>query len=88
LKNPFSAHVRFGVKFHDMPYSLSPDILYSWCYLRAVAAGRESGKRYAFSKAAEPPSFPPWLEFSISQRWTNDDDLPVVRFNSRMRVVQ
>jgi hypothetical protein len=55
--------------------------------LCAVAAGRESGKRYAFSKAAEPPSFPPWLEFSMSQRRTNDD-LPVVRSNSRMRVVQ
>jgi hypothetical protein len=37
------------------------------CGLHAVAAGRESGKRYAFSKAAEPPSFPPWLEFSMSQ---------------------
>ena len=77
----------FGIKFHDILYKVSPDILYSLCDLRTVAAGRESGKRYAFSKAAAPPSFPPRLEFSLSQRWTNDD-LPVLRSNSRITVVQ
>ena len=50
-----------AVKFQDMLYRLSLDILYTFCLQIcsvAVAEGRESGKRVAFSKAAEPPSFP------------------------------
>ena len=47
------------VKFQDMVSILFRDILSSFRQQQPSRGGRESGKRGAFSKAAQPPSFPP-----------------------------
>jgi hypothetical protein len=62
-----------AVKFRDMVYRMSPDIVYILAFSSpclAAAEGRESGKRVAFSKAVQPtlqPCRTGWVGEGISQ---------------------
>src|SRR5579859_1833759 len=67
LRPSFSAHVRLECKVPGHPlHFVSRHPLHFRLIDPPAAGGRESGKRFAFSKAAMPPSFPPLVVSSGS----------------------